>query len=74
MESERWVVSLELLKKDMENLTGNIILAAASIAYHGPFNYQYRTEMLTKWVEECKEKKLPVSDNFSLSRILSEDT
>jgi dynein heavy chain len=41
-EGERWKVNATKLEEDLHNLVGNIILAAASIAYLGPFTYNYR--------------------------------
>lgn len=49
MEAERWKVNAAKLEEDLRNLTGNIILAAASIAYLGPYTYNYRLDMLKKW-------------------------
>lgn len=54
-EGERWKTNAAKLEEDLKNLTGNIVLAAASIAYLGPFTYNYRQEMLKKWITKCKE-------------------
>lgn len=45
-EAERWKVSEETLKDNFKNITGNMIIAAASIAYMGPFVFSYRKEMM----------------------------
>ncbi len=37
-ESVRWKQSVGILEQDLFNLTGNIMLACATIAYLGPFN------------------------------------
>ena len=72
-EAERWKVNAALLEEDLRNLVGNIILAAGSIAYLGPFTYNYRSEIIQKWINNCKELSIPVSDNFTLQRILAEE-
>lgn len=54
-EAERWKINASKLEEDLKNLTGNIVLAAASIAYLGPFTYNYRQEMLNNWVGKCKD-------------------
>lgn len=41
-EAERWKVNASLLEEDLKNLVGNIMLAAGSLAYLGPFTYNYR--------------------------------
>lgn len=45
-EAERWKVSESNLKDDFKNITGNMLIAAASIAYLGPFVFSYRKEMM----------------------------
>jgi dynein heavy chain len=72
-EAERWKISAALLNEDLKNLVGNILLAAGSIAYLGPFTMEYRHKMLDDWVKDFKEKNIPVADNFTLQRILSEE-
>ena len=57
----------------MTNLTGNILLAAAFIAYIGPFSIDYRDNMLKTWIARCLELKIPTSENFALQRILTEE-
>lgn len=41
-EAERWKTNAAKLEEDLKNLIGNIVLAAASIAYLGPFTNEYR--------------------------------
>ena len=72
-EAERWKMNAAKLSEDLKNLTGNILLSAASIAYLGPFTQGYRAELLQKWTKRCQELTIPVSEDFSLARILSEE-
>lgn len=72
-EAVRWKESQRQLQLDLTNLTGNILLAAASISYLGPFTYEYRQKMLADWVIACNEQNIPVSPNFQLPRILTEE-
>jgi len=72
-ESVRWKKKAEDLAQDLHNVTGNIIIAAAIIAYLGPFTYDYRVEIISKWVKRCRELKIPVADEFSIERILADD-
>lgn len=50
-----------------------MILAAASIAYIGPFTYEYRADMLNAWIQDCQTEEIPVSSDFSLQRVLAEE-
>jgi dynein heavy chain len=72
-ESKRWIVKLKNLRADEHNLPGNILIAAAIIAYLGPFTIDYRNKMLTDWLKGLKDLKIPVmTEEFSLERILSD--
>ena len=46
LESERWNLSNNILNEKLTNLTGNIIIAAAYVAYLGPFTILYRNKMI----------------------------
>lgn len=72
-EAERWKTNAAKLQEDLNNLIGNIVLAAASIAYLGPFTYNYRQLMLNSWIKKCKELEIPVSEDFTMQRILTEE-
>jgi len=53
-EASRWEMRAKRLEEDLKNLTGNILLAAACIAYIGPFSSEYREEMVNNWTKSCK--------------------
>ncbi len=61
-EADRWKISAERLEADKRNLVGNILLSAAFISYLGPFTSNYRNEILKKWIDRCKEEKIPISE------------
>ena len=72
-EAKRWLVRANQLEEDLKNLIGNVQIAAGCIAYLGPFTWTYRESMIKSWVKLCKEKGIPISDDFSLDRILIEE-
>jgi len=74
-ESKRWTKNVETLRHDLHDILGNIMVAAASIAYLGPFTAEYRAQMTQKWVKRCQDQELslPVSNDFSLQKILADD-
>lgn len=45
-ESSRWEESIIQLKKDKENMTGNIVLAAGYVSYLGCYTAKYRADLL----------------------------
>ena len=74
-ESKRWTKTVETLRADLHDILGNIMVAAATIAYLGPFTASYRNEMIQKWVKRCQDPELniPVSSNFTLQKVLADD-
>eukprot|EP00752_Nemacystus_decipiens_P017827 g15983.t1 len=71
-ERERWQESADRLAKNLKNLVGNVMLASGCLAYLGPFTSQFRKDMASGWVKLCKERAIPVADDFSLERVLAE--
>ena len=47
-------------------------MSAAAVAYYGAFTSIYRHELVTHWVEHCKELKIPVSENLSIVKVLAD--
>ena len=71
-EQVRWKQRTEELDEQLRSLTGDMILAAASISYCGPFTGQYRSEMVTEWIESIRELQVPFSDDYTLSKALGD--
>ena len=63
---------MEILKDQLDVLLGNVFLAAASIAYHGPFTGTFRDMILAKWMEHISELEIPYSEAYSLQSILGD--
>jgi len=60
------------LKEQLDVLLGNVFLAAASVAYHGPFTGTFREMITTSWIEHIAELDIPFSENYSLQSILGD--
>lgn len=69
-EAARWEAGTSKIQEDMERLVGNVLLAAASVTYFGPFTENYRTSMTSIWIEEINKHKLPVSEDYTLEKLL----
>ncbi|XP_052058680.1 dynein axonemal heavy chain 3-like isoform X1 [Mytilus californianus] len=65
-EKERWTKNVEDLTETYDNIVGDVLLSASIVAYLGPFILDYRQECLKEWYRMCKERNIPVSENFSL--------
>jgi len=62
----RWKETVEILKKDLGVLLGNVFLAGASIAYYGPFTGLFREDLVLKWMAKAVEYNIPCDENYTL--------
>ncbi|KAM4697749.1 dynein axonemal heavy chain 3 [Rhinophrynus dorsalis] len=71
-EKDRWTEAARLLGIRYTNLTGDVLLSSGTVAYLGAFTVDYRQECQSQWQILCKEKKIPCSNDFSLSTTLGD--
>ncbi len=57
---------MEQLGLDLTNVVGDALLAAATIAYSGPFTPLYRTALLAEWTAALKAAGVPSSPGANL--------
>ena len=61
-EKVRWSESVVTLNKQLDNVTGDVVVSSGAIAYVGAFTSDYRTELYMEWREQMKEKQLLHTD------------
>ncbi|XP_054715919.1 dynein axonemal heavy chain 7-like [Uloborus diversus] len=71
-EKHRWSESAVQLGVQYDNLTGDILIASAVVAYLGAFTSAFRQDQCSVWTEACKETGIPCSEEFSLRATLGE--
>ncbi|XP_054071997.1 dynein axonemal heavy chain 12 isoform X1 [Rissa tridactyla] len=71
-EKSRWNNAANDLQDVYDNLTGDVLISAGVIAYLGAFTAGFRQECTKDWSNLCKEKNIPCSENFSLSKTLGD--
>ncbi|XP_068952632.1 dynein axonemal heavy chain 3 [Petaurus breviceps papuanus] len=71
-EKDRWTEAARLLGIRYTNLTGDVLLSSGTVAYLGAFTVDYRTDCQNQWLDYCKAKKIPGSNDFSLSNTLGD--
>uniref|UniRef100_A0AAY5EEL4 Dynein heavy chain coiled coil stalk domain-containing protein n=1 Tax=Electrophorus electricus TaxID=8005 RepID=A0AAY5EEL4_ELEEL len=71
-EQGRWQESVALYQQDIRDVTGNVCIAAACVAYCGAFTSYYRQLVGYQWILRCQELGIPISANFSLIGILGD--
>ncbi|KAL7841172.1 hypothetical protein SRHO_G00248630 [Serrasalmus rhombeus] len=71
-EQVRWQESITLFQQEINNVIGNVFIAAACVAYYGAFTSHYRQLLIQQWISRCQELGIPISNNFSLIGILGD--
>lgn len=69
-ERERWSEAEIKLMDKLENLTGDIMLSAAAMAYLGPLTSAFRDKCIADWVLFTSNLEIPCSTRFSLAETL----
>ncbi|XP_063150960.1 dynein axonemal heavy chain 6 [Candoia aspera] len=71
-EQVRWEESILNFEAEISNITGNVFIAAACVAYYGAFTAQYRHLLRDCWIKQCQDLDIPISSDFSLINILGD--
>eukprot|EP00741_Cyanophora_paradoxa_P024938 tig00000056_g24072.t1 len=74
-ERTRWEQSIANFEQQIAALVGDCLVAAAFLSYAGPFNSEYREELVQRtWLRHVRELQLPCSPDFSFTNFLAEPT
>ena len=71
-EKVRWTEAADELGKTYINVTGDVLLSAAMMAYLGAFTLQFRARMAEPMTQLIKDKKIPASEKISLVKTIGE--
>ncbi|XP_034255936.1 dynein heavy chain 6, axonemal isoform X2 [Thrips palmi] len=71
-EQVRWESSVKMLTEELQNMTGNVLIAAAYLSYLGAFTASYRKELIKTWLQRCMNLKIPASTAFDLILVLAD--
>lgn len=71
-EEIRWKKSILNFKISINNLIGDVLLAAGALAYLGAFTQSYRQELLNNWLDKCHTENIDITSNFSLIGVLGD--
>lgn len=73
-EKIRWSEKAAELNQLLGNVVGDVLLAAGSVAFLGPFTMEFRDEILGEWNKKCQTEEIPCSINFNLIQTLGHPT
>ena len=71
-ERVRWQNTVKQLSSDLVNVVGDVVVAAGSIAYLGPFTPLFRERLLKQWHAAMVDLDLPHTPGASIVRVLED--
>ncbi|KTF88877.1 hypothetical protein cypCar_00027703 [Cyprinus carpio] len=71
-EKVRWRETVQQLEYMVNNVAGDVLLAAGYIAYLGPFTGEYRSAMAEEWLRGFKELTVPHTERPNLISTLGD--
>ena len=71
-EKERWISTVERLNSTYENIEGDVLIAAGTIAYLGAFTQQYRASLIDEWRVALTKCAVRFSESSSVLKTLGD--
>uniref|UniRef100_A0A8B9M6P2 Dynein axonemal heavy chain 1 n=1 Tax=Accipiter nisus TaxID=211598 RepID=A0A8B9M6P2_9AVES len=71
-EKVRWQDTVENLDYKINNITGDLLVAAGFVAYLGPFTGHYRIALCKEWLRQLSENNIPHTKEPNLISILGD--
>jgi len=75
-ERVRWTEASKGFQAETSRLVGDVLLATGFLSYAGPFNQEFRTQMMMNWKTQLRRKNIPFSSvsayNFFSDRTISD--
>eukprot|EP00961_Rhodomonas_salina_P241031 3256813-Rhodomonas_salina.1 len=69
-EKTRWTENVKTLGEEYHNVTGDVLVSSAIVAYLGVFDKSYRDVYIEDAMQAMKEKEIPGSSDVSLEKVL----
>lgn len=73
-ERERWSKRIKQYEDDLKHLIGDVLLASSFTNYCGPFNMEYRSNLVGKWKAVLQEHSIKFSISFEPHLFLADPT
>ena len=72
-EKKRWTEQSREFKQQLVRLIGDTVMACSFLSYSGPFNQQFRNDLMEKWRGLMEEKKIPFTSSLQIVNMLIKD-
>jgi len=65
-EKIRWTAASKGFEAQINRLVGDVLLATGFLSYAGPFNQDFRTQLMKNWKKEMNQNNIPFSEVYIL--------
>merc|ERR1719410_1120890 len=69
-EKLRWTQQSRAFKEQLGRLIGDTLLACGFLSYSGPFNQEFRNQLMNTWKTLLKHKTIPFTTNLNVVSML----
>ncbi|XP_015833540.2 dynein axonemal heavy chain 5 isoform X3 [Tribolium castaneum] len=71
-EKVRWTQQSKEFKEQLGRLVGDVLLATGFLSYCGPYNQEFRANLVKTWMEILGAKEIPFTLNLNITNMLVE--
>lgn len=69
-EKHRWTQQSKEFKVQLGKLVGDVLLATGFLSYCGPYNQEFRSNLLKTWMNILKSKSIPFTSNLNIINMM----
>lgn len=73
-EKVRWAEGAKELDFKLKGVVGDALVSAGAVAYLGAFNSKYRHELISRWMNICRDRSVPIASDYEFMKIMSNPT
>lgn len=69
-EKIRWTQQSKEFKAQLGRLVGDVLLATGFLSYCGPYNQEFRANLVNTWMSHLQDKSIPFTQNLNITNML----
>lgn len=73
-EKVRWTQQSKEFKEQLGRLVGDVLLATGFLSYCGPYNQEYRANLVNTWMGILETRQIPYTVNLNIINMLIESS